>query len=351
MPCVSGSTNQYQCWDANGMLGQGPQVCISTNDKCDPADSCDCPWCDDQWNCPSFTECQQNGGFLCSKSFFPGTNELWACIPGDWKCDGVWDCPSGEDESSEYCNVGKCAQNHNLTYWYQCSDTGRCITINSVGNGEIDCVNGEDENPMIIRQIINAGGNIVPVVTAPPSRSAEHHGSTTSPPPTPSPTKTQNFPFGIDLVIRVSGIGLAEVCFGTQARFAELEQAVANILGLSPDHVVSTCQRRSFTHIRLLHAWVSGDSESSDSGEKSVFSSHNEQVTVKLYFNQREQYLRMLTDTFRISHHLKEDSSSQEWNVAHTSAIALSNQIQAEVSALLDTQVQTKIIRITGTSD
>jgi len=359
-PCLAGSTNQYQCWGTNGILSQEIPVCINSADRCDAADSCECPWCDDQWNCPSFEGCQENGGFLCSNSYLPGTNQLWACIPAEWKCDGIWDCPSGEDEGSEYCNVGKCAGNHNLTYWYQCSDTGRCISINSVGNGEIDCVDGEDENPTIIEEIrTERTTETIPIAgtTADPEKTIVSTGEpknsgTPSPTtsfigshtptnkPTSSPTLSNNYPYGIDLVIQVSGVYLAEVCSGFQARFQDLETAVAFVLNLKQFQVSSTCQRNN-NHNRLLHSLLDIESDDDeDSGEEDIFSRHDHTVIVKLNFSDKQDYLRLLKEILTTGHSRKE---------AHKSVAKLSDEIQSELSNILGKLVEIKITRVSGT--
>lgn len=342
VPCVSGGTNQYQCWDVNGIMNQGKgPLCISNADRCNTDETCECPWCDDQWNCPSFEGCQANGGFVCTNSFLPGTNQTWVCIPGDWKCDGIWDCPSGEDESSEYCNVGKCAGNHNLTYWYQCSDTGRCISIGSVGNGEADCVNGEDENPIVIQEVRSAA------IT---KREGLSTTEPTSEPNTPAPTTSRNFPYGIDLVVQVLGIGLGEVCTGAQARFFFLEVAFASVLSLNEDQVFSTC-KRNHHHIRLLHSLLDIESNDEDNGEENVFSSHDHTVIVKLNFDNKQEYSDMLKDILKVERHLREDSSSDEWNEAHNSVAGLAKRVQSELISAMETEaaIKIKITRVSGT--
>jgi len=340
-------------------------VCINSTDRCDAADSCECPWCDDQWNCPSFEGCLENGGFLCSNSYLPGTNQLWACIPAEWKCDGVWDCPSGEDEGSEYCNVGKCAGNHNLTYWYQCSDTGRCISISSVGNGEIDCVDGEDENPTIIEEIRSERTTeTIPITgtTINPDQQFEDGtptpttlntaAPTTSPTfasnmPTSSPTRSNNYPYGIDLVIQVSGVYLADVCSGLDARFKELETAVILVLNLKGVQVFSSCQRNNNHHNRLLQSLLDIESESDDqdSGEEDIYSRHDHTVIVKLHFPDRQYYLRLLKEILNTGHHL----TQQDQKEAHKSVAKLSDEIQSELSNLLGILVEVKITRVSGT--
>jgi len=357
VPCVSGATNQYQCVSTNA-LNQGP-VCISSADRCSADNGCECPWCDDQWNCPTFDGCVANGGFVCSTSFIPGTNEVWACIPADWKCDGIWDCPSGEDEGSQNCDVNNCAGNHNLTYWYQCSDTGRCITINSVGNGEIDCVNGEDENPTIIQQvkreevkgIINEG-------TPAPTHSPPTDQPTPSDPlptprptrePTPAPTKTKIYQFGIDLVIELSGIDLGTVCTGWDARFESLEVAVALALSLKQEinHVSSTCQRSPQS--RLLHSSLNLESESRDSGEVNIYPRNDHTVFVKIGFTDQKEYMKILKGILKVHNQFREDSSSHEWDRARKSVSRLSYDIQVALSDLLEEPVGVKVTGVSGT--
>jgi hypothetical protein len=399
-PCASGSDAdaQYQCWNTNGILKNlNTSLCIDLNQKCHSRESCECPWCDDQWNCPTFEGCKQNGGFLCLNSTLPGTNELWACIPQEWKCDGIWDCPSGEDEGSQFCNVGKCAGNHNLTYWYQCSDTGRCIEVFAVGNGEIDCVNGEDEDPAIIAQVRNGamttttqldltttqsgstttengnqGAPTDPAATSTStsastsdatsstvSAAANTAPTTTTAPATTDSTTTIRSPYGIDLIMFVVGVNFADVCRGVNARFDGLERALALVLNLYPAQVSSSCQRNVLPPLsgrsRVLISSSDSDSEDDEeSSEELLYSSPFQKVIAQLSFHTKSQYSNALEQILEFSNESTESddsssSSSDQSRHRFAKSIAdLSGEIEMQLSHLLRKTIRVKITRVSG---
>lgn len=79
-------------------------------------------------NCKSF-EC--NAMFKCPHYY---------CIPWKHVCDTKWDCPSGSDESSHFCEkVGKCA---NL---FNCKNFTTCVHLSDVCDGTADCPMKDDE--------------------------------------------------------------------------------------------------------------------------------------------------------------------------------------------------------------
>jgi hypothetical protein len=68
--------------------------------------------------------------FLCSDG---------RCLPPEQICDGIADCPGGEDEVATYCGGGDCASTE-----FTCLD-GTCIGADRICDGRDDCAGGEDE--------------------------------------------------------------------------------------------------------------------------------------------------------------------------------------------------------------
>jgi len=124
-PCKS---NQFECQGR----GSYPSYCILSSLQCDGYS--DCIFGDDERNC---NNCEVINGFICEKS--------GECIPNNWVCDQIWDCPDQEDELAEQCGdmYSKCL---NTAGSFICNNT-RCIDSSLVCNG-IDydgCLNGEEE--------------------------------------------------------------------------------------------------------------------------------------------------------------------------------------------------------------
>ena len=74
----------------------------------------------------------------CRRPNFYNCNDTVLCIRNQDLCDGVFDCPLGDDE--ERCSAHECPPSA-----YKCSDTGRCLKPGQLCNGCEDCENGEDE--------------------------------------------------------------------------------------------------------------------------------------------------------------------------------------------------------------
>ena len=138
----------HKCWDNNGEFELAPdENCTFAEWVCD--DIADCPFGDDEWNCPNYTACvtgtETNGdpsGFACDDS---------TCIPYEWSCLGgdfnIWDCPNQEDISQETCEQNSeytdCEGDDN---YFKCTNTnGRCIEIFRVCDENEDCLDGQDE--------------------------------------------------------------------------------------------------------------------------------------------------------------------------------------------------------------
>ena len=87
-------------------------------------------------NCVKF-EC--NMMYKCLNSY---------CIPWSYVCNGVWDCPSGNEEANICQKTSKCIQ------MYKCRKTHHiCIHLGNVCDNTYDCPHGDDELLCIFRGI------------------------------------------------------------------------------------------------------------------------------------------------------------------------------------------------------
>lgn len=59
------------------------------------------------------------------------------CVPYYYVCDGVWSCPSGEDEL--LCLNATCE------YLFRCVDSPICVGVHDLCNGVKECLHGDDE--------------------------------------------------------------------------------------------------------------------------------------------------------------------------------------------------------------
>ncbi|CAG7786288.1 unnamed protein product [Allacma fusca] len=80
----------------------------------------------------------------CSPTSYPCSGK---CIPLDQVCDGKIDCAFGEDEDSIFCMATNRCKGTNS---YQCGLEGKCISGDEVGNGYNDCPSGSDEDPRVL---------------------------------------------------------------------------------------------------------------------------------------------------------------------------------------------------------
>eukprot|EP00088_Acartia_fossae_P028899 TRINITY_DN296_c0_g1_i2.p1 TRINITY_DN296_c0_g1~~TRINITY_DN296_c0_g1_i2.p1 ORF type:complete len:1146 (-),score=231.79 TRINITY_DN296_c0_g1_i2:150-3587(-) len=107
--------------------------CISKAFKCDGIKNC--PFGEDELNC-SPTDCLDSE-FRCK--------EDGVCIDRAFYCDGFYDCNDGSDEAEEYCKfqdtkkIHSCQEGHFMCNDYVClPDSMRC-------DGTPECLGGEDE--------------------------------------------------------------------------------------------------------------------------------------------------------------------------------------------------------------
>ncbi len=79
-------------------------------------------------NCSVF---QCNMMFKCLRSY---------CIPWNYVCDGMWDCPDGFDEPQLCSHLRQCEQ------LFKCKHSQICIHFGQVCNQRIDCPGRDDEH-------------------------------------------------------------------------------------------------------------------------------------------------------------------------------------------------------------
>ena len=95
-------------------------------------------------------EKDQNGNIMNCWNAAHLTNCFWINCPNSHKCqdsycvkyrhvcDGVWDCPHGDDE--KLCSERKCHKN-----FFKCYDSNICLHVSEICDGMLDCLYGDDE--------------------------------------------------------------------------------------------------------------------------------------------------------------------------------------------------------------
>nr|XP_053635320.1 prolow-density lipoprotein receptor-related protein 1-like [Cherax quadricarinatus] len=143
--CVANSTSEKVCICEYGFvldhdnLSCSPVSCSDHLFKCAASNTCiPFPWrCDGVPDCHSGEdelECEKER--ICSSTEFRCTSG--ACISGDWKCDGMNDCYDGGDEKLPECSKQTCAGQ------WQCT-SGECIPFMWVCDKIAECRDGSDE--------------------------------------------------------------------------------------------------------------------------------------------------------------------------------------------------------------
>lgn len=125
---------QCPCQYDNKIYPQSSRIMKRTNESCNQ--ECEC----------------RNGSFVCEEhkaGVCSATNctsnqftcqSTGQCIPLNWKCDGIADCPDESDEPKQQCTK----QCFNQSKTFQCA-SGQCIDILRRCDGLPDCRDGSDE--------------------------------------------------------------------------------------------------------------------------------------------------------------------------------------------------------------
>ena len=77
------------------------------------------------YNCTNF---QCLGHFKCPFSY---------CIPFDFVCNRIWDCPGGFDEQN--------CRSYSCSHLFKCNNQSKCLHLSKVCDGIKDCFFGDDE--------------------------------------------------------------------------------------------------------------------------------------------------------------------------------------------------------------
>ncbi|XP_077987399.1 uncharacterized protein LOC144442001 [Glandiceps talaboti] len=133
-----GLWNDVPCYSSYGFICKGPSkpACSTYEFKCKDGPCIPSSYfCDGILDCPGGEDESRCGPQACYDEEFTCANNT--CIPLSWKCDGYVDCLDGEDEVACGCD--------NYNNEHECDDGSNCINFAFVCDGEIDCDSGVDE--------------------------------------------------------------------------------------------------------------------------------------------------------------------------------------------------------------
>ncbi len=87
--------------------------------------------------CPDGSHVQECSNFQCNAKF---KCHGYYCIPWHYVCDGLWDCPSGLDETSQQCPEKVVCE-----HMFKCRQSHTCVSMWDVCNNKEDCPRHDDE--------------------------------------------------------------------------------------------------------------------------------------------------------------------------------------------------------------
>ncbi len=70
---------------------------------------------------------------------------LGQCLPLSSLCDGIRDCPTGDDEEKIYCDITNRCKSQPEGRTHPCGFGAKCIRPDQLCDGEPQCENGNDE--------------------------------------------------------------------------------------------------------------------------------------------------------------------------------------------------------------
>ncbi|XP_059482311.1 sortilin-related receptor-like [Neocloeon triangulifer] len=129
------SSWQFRCKNKNCIPSWWK--CDSVNDCGDNSDEVDCNNENHKVSTTTAPPTPSTTSVTCPENHFRCYNGL--CIMETWVCDGVNDCPQGEDE--EHCGAIHTCRPDQFT----CRLDGSCVNMTLICNGKKDCIDGSDE--------------------------------------------------------------------------------------------------------------------------------------------------------------------------------------------------------------